>query len=219
MGRRNNNATIATETRTRRSHQRIVSGQILPANKLVNVRRRAERAMGGIHAPFVESIVTCPASRHLMMMADALAAKRKYHMFDEDPEHCAAGMYAVLESLWKARTKIKRLTANDQAQARRASDLSKPETFMSKPKTPNRVRSSEIVVLQRLLGLIDIRRRTMQRELKDAIENKQWSKVSGWDGIDIGLMMAEKTIKEEMQHNAPGEPPPGKRSNDGTEAL
>ena len=50
MGRRTNNATPATETPTRRSHQRMVSGQILPANKLVNVRRRssdiANRMMG-----------------------------------------------------------------------------------------------------------------------------------------------------------------------------
>jgi len=65
--------------------------------------------MGGMT---IESIFTCAASRHLMMMADALAAGRKYHMFDEEPEHCAAGMYAVCESLWKARAKIKRLTAN-----------------------------------------------------------------------------------------------------------
>ena len=73
---------------------------------------------------------------------------------------------------------------------------------MNKPKTPKRVHSSELVMLHRLLELIDIRRRSAQRELKDAIEKKQWSKVPGWDGIDIGLMMAEKTIKEEMQHNA-----------------
>ena len=78
---------------------------MLAKNKIKNVRRRAERAMGGMT---IESIVTCPASRHLMMMADALAAGRKYHMFDEDPEHCAAGMYAVLESLWKARAKLKK---------------------------------------------------------------------------------------------------------------
>ena len=48
---------------------------------------------------------TCPASRHLHMIADALAAGRKYHMLDEEPEHCAGTMYAVLESLWKLRTK------------------------------------------------------------------------------------------------------------------
>ena len=70
---------------------------------------------------------------------------------------------------------------------------------------PNAITKPEAEgVLLRLLGSINIRRRSAQRELKDAIENKQWSKVPGWDGIDIGLMMAEKTIKEEMQQNAHG---------------
>lgn len=78
---------------------------ILPANRLANVRRRAERA-GYLNR---EHIVTCPASRHVFMMADALAKRGKYHMFDEDPEHCASGIFAVLESLWKARAEIDRL--------------------------------------------------------------------------------------------------------------
>lgn len=104
MGRRTNNATIATETPSRRS---------LPANKLENVRRRAERAMGG---QTIESIVTCPASRHVMMLADAML-ERHDHPLLEDPEHCAGSIYSVLESLWKARAEIKRLrlTANEQA--------------------------------------------------------------------------------------------------------
>jgi hypothetical protein len=83
------------------------------------------------------------------------------------------------------------------------------------PKSEPPVRSSELIL--RLLSLIDIRRKSAQRELKDAIENKQWSKVPGWDGIDIGLMMAEKTIKEEMQQNDGTQrrlPPP--LSNDNT---
>ncbi len=64
------------------------------------------------------------------------------------------------------------------------------------------LQQTEATVLCRsLLGQIDIRRRDAQRELKSAIENKQWSKVAGWDGIDIGLMMAEKTIRDEMRHN------------------
>lgn len=80
----------------------------LPCNKLANVRRRAERASS---AERIEEVVTCPASRHLMLMADALAAKRGYFMFDEDPQHCACAIYSVLESLWKARAEIKRLTS------------------------------------------------------------------------------------------------------------
>lgn len=78
---------------------------ILAANKLVNVRRRAFRSGYGNQ----EYFVTCPSSRHLMMMADALATKRKYHMLEEEPEHCAGSIYSVLESLWKARAEIKRL--------------------------------------------------------------------------------------------------------------
>lgn len=54
-----------------------------------------------------------------------------------------------------------------------------------------------------LLGQINIRGLDAQRELTEAIKGKQWSKVAGWDGIDIGLMMAEKTIKDEMRQNAP----------------
>ena len=66
---------------------------MLPCNRLINVRRRALRAMEH----------TCPASRHLLIMADVLAAGKPYLMFEEDREHCAATMYHVLESLWKAR--------------------------------------------------------------------------------------------------------------------
>lgn len=69
----------------------------LPANKLENVKRRAERARR-----FPEN--TCPASRHVHLMAKALAKGKQYYMFDEEPEHCAASLFSVLESLWKART-------------------------------------------------------------------------------------------------------------------
>lgn len=58
----------------------------------------------------------------------------------------------------------------------------------------------DLSLLHRLLGLIDIRRRSVQQELKDSITSKEWSKMSGLDGIDIGLLMAEKTIKEEISH-------------------
>ncbi len=80
---------------------------MLPANKLKNVRRRAVRAMGG---DTIESIVTCPASRHVLMMADDLS-QGGLHAF-EDAGHCAGSVYSVLESLWKARSEIKRLRKN-----------------------------------------------------------------------------------------------------------
>lgn len=47
---------------------------------------------------------TCPASRHVHMMADALAKGKRYHMFEEEPEHCAVSLLSVLESLWRLRT-------------------------------------------------------------------------------------------------------------------
>lgn len=79
---------------------------MLTRNKLENVKRRAVHAgYGSTQAP----MFTCAASRHLMLMADALRVLGKYHMLDEEPEHCAGSIYAVLESLWKARAEIQRL--------------------------------------------------------------------------------------------------------------
>ena len=48
---------------------------------------------------------TCPASRHLHIMADSLTKKGGYPMLTEEPEHCAGSIYAVLASLWEARAK------------------------------------------------------------------------------------------------------------------
>ena len=71
----------------------------LPENKLPNLIRRANRAR-------VDGVNTCPASRHLHMIADALASGQTYPMLTEEPEHCAGTMLSVLESLWKARTEL-----------------------------------------------------------------------------------------------------------------
>lgn len=73
-----------------------------PANKLANLRRRVNRARR-----FPDN--TCPASRHLHTMADALSMRGDYPMLREEPEHCAGAMYAVLEALWKARTRLAKL--------------------------------------------------------------------------------------------------------------
>jgi hypothetical protein len=73
----------------------------LPSNRLENLRRRVNRAR-----KFPDN--TCPASRHLHLMAEALAAGKPYPMLAEEPEHCAESMLWVLEHLWKARTKMAR---------------------------------------------------------------------------------------------------------------
>ena len=72
---------------------------MLACNKLENIRRRANRARNF-------PVNTCPASRHVRLMAEAIASGRGYSMFETDPELCAAAMFSVLESLWKARTKL-----------------------------------------------------------------------------------------------------------------
>lgn len=73
----------------------------LPANRLGNIRRRVNRARN-----FPTN--TCPASRHLHLMAEHLATGKPYPMLHEESEHCALTMLAVLESLWKARAKLQK---------------------------------------------------------------------------------------------------------------
>lgn len=74
---------------------------MLPANKPENLRRRVNRARRGTGVG-----VTCPASRHVHIMAEALLKPRGYPMLAEEPEHCAGSMLSVLESLWKARAQL-----------------------------------------------------------------------------------------------------------------
>lgn len=50
---------------------------------------------------------TCPASRHVQMMADGLAGKG-YQMLQEEPEHCARSLYVTVAALYEARTEIER---------------------------------------------------------------------------------------------------------------
>jgi hypothetical protein len=54
---------------------------------------------------------TCPASRHLHIMADCLTKKGGYPMLTEEPDHCAITLYSVLASLWEARKELTKLKA------------------------------------------------------------------------------------------------------------
>lgn len=76
------------------------------ARALRNMKRRVERARD-----FPNN--TCPASRHLHIIALALADNKPYAMLHEEPEHCAGTMLMVLESLWKARSELKRLRGTE----------------------------------------------------------------------------------------------------------
>lgn len=76
---------------------------MIPANRLPNVRRRAERARNF-------PVNTCSASRHVMQIADAVRNGETFFMDDQDDAENAAGsLYSVLESLWKARTEIAKI--------------------------------------------------------------------------------------------------------------
>jgi hypothetical protein len=69
---------------------------------LKNLRRRVNRAR-------TVPVNTCASSRHLHLMAESLATGKPYPLLTEEPMHCAASMLSVLESLWKARTRIAEL--------------------------------------------------------------------------------------------------------------
>lgn len=49
------------------------------------------------------TVVTCAASRHVAIMAEALAKGRPYPMLQEEPEHCAGSLAATVGALWRAR--------------------------------------------------------------------------------------------------------------------
>lgn len=63
---------------------------------------------------------TCPASRHVHLIAESLARGKKYHMIDEEPEHVAGSLLSVLESLWKLRTETGWPSPKEAAKHRRA---------------------------------------------------------------------------------------------------
>ena len=75
-----------------------------PANKPENVIRRVNRAR-----QFPTN--TCPASRHVHMIGEALIRGKKHYMIDEEPEHVGGSLLATVEALFKARTEIDRLRA------------------------------------------------------------------------------------------------------------
>ena len=70
--------------------------------RMAALKRRATRARNA-------SLVTCPASRHMHLMALALADGRPYPMLTEEPQHCAESMLAAIGALWEARAELAKL--------------------------------------------------------------------------------------------------------------
>lgn len=72
-----------------------------------NAIRRADRARN-----FPAN--TCPYSRHLQMIGEALASGKPYHMLTEEPLHCALTMLVVVEQVYKLRTELAKLKAGNE---------------------------------------------------------------------------------------------------------
>lgn len=51
---------------------------------------------------------TCPASRHVAMMAEALAKGQRYQMIEDEPVECAVSLASTVEALWRARAALAR---------------------------------------------------------------------------------------------------------------
>ena len=79
--------------------------KVHPSWELKNLKRRVNKARQFPHN-------TCPASRHVQMMADGLSSKHGYPMLQEEPDHCAGSLYATVAALYEARTEIERWRAN-----------------------------------------------------------------------------------------------------------
>lgn len=79
----------------------MTAGEVVrdDAKRMRDLRRRVSNARN-----FPTN--TCPASRHLHLMADALSKGKPYHMLTDEPEHCAESIYAVIAALWETRTEL-----------------------------------------------------------------------------------------------------------------
>ncbi len=78
---------------------------MMPDHRIGPVKRRALRAR-----KFPTN--TCPASRHVFLIAESIQRGDSFWCdCKEDAEHAASSIYSVLESLWKARTKLAKLEA------------------------------------------------------------------------------------------------------------
>ena len=47
---------------------------------------------------------TCPASRHVQMIAEGLYTTGAYPLLQDDPQHCASSIASVVSGLYQARS-------------------------------------------------------------------------------------------------------------------
>jgi hypothetical protein len=76
-----------------------------------DLRADAKKAVKAMNAARNSPEGTCPASRHVALIAETLAKGKPYHMLTEEPEHCAISLASTVQSLWDARAAIAALRA------------------------------------------------------------------------------------------------------------
>lgn len=98
--------TRAAEALARQEELLAEAGKVVePPRQSKATREARKRANEARDFP----INTCGASRHVEMIADALATGKPYPMLTEEADHCAGSLYATVAALWRARTEIERL--------------------------------------------------------------------------------------------------------------
>jgi hypothetical protein len=83
--------------------------KLSPQQKAANARSWTYAYKAAAKESRKPPLVTCPASRHVRMMADALRLRGEYLMFGEEPVHCSESLYVTVLSLWRARHRIAEL--------------------------------------------------------------------------------------------------------------
>jgi hypothetical protein len=66
---------------------------------------------------------TCPASRHVQLIAENLIRYGRDGVMESEPKHAAESMLVVLEHLWKARSEMQQLSTHRCVLSRAATEL------------------------------------------------------------------------------------------------
>ena len=79
-----------------------------------NTREAAKRAVANMNAARNFPVGTCPASRHVALMAETLAKRKTYYMLTQEPDHCAESMATIVGALWECRAERNALAEENE---------------------------------------------------------------------------------------------------------
>jgi hypothetical protein len=89
-----------------------------------NTRKAAKRAVANMNAARNFPVGTCPASRHVAVMAETLAKGKTYYMLTQEPDHCAESMATIVGALWECRAERNALAEENERLRKRVKDMS-----------------------------------------------------------------------------------------------